>query len=356
MALQRMVIALLLSASCSWLILASASTTYKGYGTVYSLSSPFDGNCNFMSWPEAAVTKYAALNAEQWEETMNCGRCAEVSCTDASCSGQPEIVYIMDQCPGCGYGDLDLSPDAFESITGQSYTKLSIEWKFVDCPISNNVQYCLKTGSNEFWVAVQPTNFVSGVASLSINGQKTTMVNSAYYFLVDGCGTSVADLNSVSISMKGLNGEVFEETLSLTADKCTTGNRQFVSSGDTSQTTITNSLTSSISTGLTRTSSISQTATFVHSKTPTLTLASMPTATVASAQEKASSSNRLYSTAAIVAAVSVALAIVGSVTMIVRKKCKRLEESKIVDDRTSPESYVSIRSPKAEVTVVYSAV
>ncbi|ETM32339.1 hypothetical protein L914_20239, partial [Phytophthora nicotianae] len=197
------------------------------------------GNCNFMNWPEAAVTKYAALNAEQWEETMNCGRCAEVSCTDASCSGQSEIVYIMDQCPGCAYGDLDLSPDVFESITGQSYTKLSIEWKFVDCPISNNVQYCLKTGSSEFWVAVQPANCVSGVQSLSINGQETSVIDSAYYFLIDGSGESVADLNSISISIKGVNGEVLEETLSLSADECTEGSKQFSSSSDASQTTIT---------------------------------------------------------------------------------------------------------------------
>ncbi|KAG3005570.1 hypothetical protein PC123_g18304, partial [Phytophthora cactorum] len=112
MTLQPIASVLLLAIPC----LVSGSATYEGYGTVYTLSSPSDGNCNFMSWPDDAVTKYAALNTEQWEETMNCGRCAEVSCTDASCSGETsEIVYIMDQCPGCAYGDLDLSPDVFES-------------------------------------------------------------------------------------------------------------------------------------------------------------------------------------------------------------------------------------------------
>ncbi|KAG2761512.1 hypothetical protein PC129_g18449 [Phytophthora cactorum] len=145
----------------------------------------------------------------------------------------------MDQCPGCAYSDLDLSPDVFESIAGQSYTKLSIEWKFVDCPISNKVQYCLKTGSSEFWVAVQPANFVSGVESLSINGQETSLIDSAYYFLIDGSGESVADLSSMGVSMTGVNGEVLEETLSLTADECTEGSSQFSSSVDASQTTIT---------------------------------------------------------------------------------------------------------------------
>ncbi|RLN54423.1 hypothetical protein BBJ29_008943 [Phytophthora kernoviae] len=138
---------------------------------------------------------YAALNADQWDDTMNCGRCAEVWCTDASCSGRSsEIVYILDQCPGCSHGDLDLSPAVFKSVMGQSPSKLSIAWKFVDCPVSNNVQYCLKSGSSEFWVAIQPANFASGVESLKINGQKTSMVDSAYYFLIDGsvCGCALA--------------------------------------------------------------------------------------------------------------------------------------------------------------------
>ncbi|KAE9006114.1 hypothetical protein PF005_g13426 [Phytophthora fragariae] len=243
---------------------------YEGYGTVYTLSAPSDGNCNFMSWPDAAVTKYAALNTEQWEETMNCGRCAQVSCTDASCAGQSsEIVYIMDQCPGCAYGDLDLSPDVFESITGQSYTKLSIEWEFVDCPVSNNVQYCLKTGSSEFWVAVQPANFVSGVQSLSINGQGTSLIDSAYYFLIDGSGESVADLNSVSISLTGVNGEVLEETVSLSADECTDGTKQFAASSSAQSTILAGSTSTSSPTTSYSTTAPTSAPTATPTPTPT---------------------------------------------------------------------------------------
>ncbi|KAG7388746.1 hypothetical protein PHYBOEH_007699 [Phytophthora boehmeriae] len=232
-----------------------------------------------MSWPSDATTKYAALNAEQWEETMNCGRCAEVWCTDSSCASQSsEIVYIMDQCPGCEYGDLDLSPDVFEGITGQSYTKLGIEWKFVDCPISKNVEYCLKTGSSEFWVAIQPANFVSGVQSLKINGQETTVIDSAYYFLIDGSGESVADLNAVSISLTGVNGEVLEETVSLTADNCTEGNSQF-STSDATQSEImagSKSSTATTTSAPATATTPSPTPTPVHTPTQTPTAAPGP--------------------------------------------------------------------------------
>ncbi|CEG47468.1 RlpA-like double-psi beta-barrel domain [Plasmopara halstedii] len=211
---------------------------YQGFGTVYTLTSPFNGNCNFMHSPDEAGTKYAALNAEQWEETMNCGRCVEVSCTDPTCADRPsEVVHILDQCPGCGYGGLDLSPEVFEKITGQTYTILPIEWKFVDCPVSSNVEYCLKTGSTEFWVAVQPTNLDSGVTSMKIDNQETSRVDSAFYFLIDGKGKSVANLSALSISLTNVNGEVLEDTLSMKADLCTAGSSQFSPSGDIYQTT-----------------------------------------------------------------------------------------------------------------------
>ncbi|POM71753.1 Carbohydrate-binding protein [Phytophthora palmivora] len=318
-----------------------------------------------MNWPSDAVTKYAALNAEQWEETMNCGRCAEVTCTDSSCAGQSsEIVYIMDQCPGCEYGDLDLSPDVFESITGQSYTKLSIEWKFVDCPISNNVQYCLKTGSSEFWVAVQPANFVSGVQSLSINGQETSVINSAYYFLIDGSGESVADLSSISISLTGVNGEVIEETMSLTADECTEGSKQFSSSAPITEAPATEIPTSAPVTEAPTSAPVTEapTTTPVTTAPPTeatsAPLTPTPAATEASVQE-ASNSGGLHSTGAIIgliAAVCVALGAVVGVTMVVYKKRKMLEEHKNLEDRDSLASYVSIRTPRPEVPVMHSAV
>eukprot|EP00644_Phytophthora_capsici_P002683 jgi/Phyca11/563328/estExt2_Genewise1.C_PHYCAscaffold_110687 len=226
--------------------LAGGDTYFTGDGTSYTLGQVSAGNCNFMYDPGVG-DNYAALNNEQWDSTLNCGRCAEVSCADSRCSDttSTQTVYIVDRCPECKEGDLDLSPTVFKTLTGSDPSRYSIKWKFfVDCPVSNNVQYCLKTGSSEFWVAVQPANFVSGVQSLSINGQETSVIDSAYYFLIDGSGESVADLSSVSISLTGVNGEVLEETLSLTADECTEGNKQFSSIGDTSQSTITSTKTS----------------------------------------------------------------------------------------------------------------
>ncbi|TYZ59624.1 hypothetical protein PybrP1_012230 [[Pythium] brassicae (nom. inval.)] len=209
---------------------ATSDTYFRGEGTVYTLSNPTHGNCNFMAYPDDAVVKYAALNTPQWDATRNCGRCAEVSCTDARCAGatkSAEVVHIVDQCPGCAAGDLDLSPTVFKAITGLDSDRLSIKWKFVDCPVASRIKFCLKKGSNAFWAAIQPTNFVAGVASVRVNGQATTMVDSAYYFLLDGKSETTVDLSKLRITVIGLNGEVIDDTVSFASSDCVEGAKQF---------------------------------------------------------------------------------------------------------------------------------
>jgi expansin (peptidoglycan-binding protein) len=216
----------------------NADEYFTGDGTAYTLGQTSAGNCNMMSALDFATTDYAALNDKQWDGLQNCGRCAEVSCADDRCSDQSTsvVVQILDRCPECQHGDLDLSPSVFTNLTGSTPSRYTVSWKFVDCPVQGNVNYCLKGGSNNFWTAVQPTNFATGVQSLQINGQETTMLGSAYYYLLDGASEAQTDLTSVTISMTDVNGNSIEDTVSLTADSCTEGANQFPSGGSTSQT------------------------------------------------------------------------------------------------------------------------
>ncbi|RLN95857.1 hypothetical protein BBJ28_00008385 [Nothophytophthora sp. Chile5] len=226
----------LLVAAASVLAVASADEYFTGDGTAYTLGDTSAGNCNFMSALGFASTNYAALNDKQWDGLQNCGRCAEVSCADDRCTDQTttEVVQLLDRCPECAYGDLDLSPTVFSSLTGSDPARYTIKWKFVDCPLTGNVNYCLKGGSNNFWTAVQPTNVATGVSSLQINGQDTTMVDSAYYYLLDGASQTQTDLTSMTITLTDVNGNSIEDTVSLTAGSCTEGSHQFPSSGGSS--------------------------------------------------------------------------------------------------------------------------
>ncbi|KAG3020409.1 hypothetical protein PC121_g14410 [Phytophthora cactorum] len=219
------------------LAVTNADEYFTGDATAYTLGQTSAGNCNMMSALDIATTDYAALNNEQWDGLQNCGRCAEVSCADDRCADQSTsvVVQILDRCPECKQGDLDLSPSVFKTLTGSHPSRYTIKWKFVDCPVSGNVNYCLKGGSNNYWMGVQPTNCATGVKSLKINGQDTTMLGSAYYYLLDGASQVQTDLTSLTISLTDVNGNSIEDTVSLTADSCTEGANQFPSGGSTSQ-------------------------------------------------------------------------------------------------------------------------
>ncbi|KAL4115127.1 hypothetical protein PRIC2_014021 [Phytophthora ramorum] len=201
----------------------SSVSAFTGHGTVYGPIQPSGGNCALMSYPEYAVSNYAAINKDQWDDTMNCGRCAVVKCVDSQCvspSKASEIVYIIDQCPGCENGDLDLSPTVFEAITGLSYTILDIEWEFVTCPMDQKIEYCLKPGSSAYWAAIQPTNMAAGVDSVTIDGKTASMVDSAYFFLLDGDSVATTDLSHVTIQMTSVTGEVIEDVVSFENAEC----------------------------------------------------------------------------------------------------------------------------------------
>ncbi|CEG46698.1 uncharacterized protein PHALS_03303 [Plasmopara halstedii] len=105
---------------------------------------------------------------------------------------------------------------------------------------------------------------------MKINNQETSRVDSAFYFLIDGKGKSVANLSELTISVTGVNGEVLEDTLSMKADLCTAGSSQFSPSGDIDQTT-TISVDSFSSTETSSTNSAQEIPTATPTNAPTET-------------------------------------------------------------------------------------
>lgn len=292
-----MVSVLHLSTVAAFAAAAVSAEYYEGDGTSYTLGDVSDGNCNFMSAISIASTNYAALNSDQWDDLANCGRCAEVSCIDDQCEDQSTtaIVQILDKCPECSSGDLDLSPTVFKNITGSDPSRLTIRWRFVECPNPGTIEVCLKTGSNGYYVAVQPTNTLVGVASVTINGESTTMVDSAYYYLITS--TSDVDLTAVQVSITSIEGEVVDGTYSLTAGECVDTNQQFTISSD-SQTSSQASTTTSSQTSTTTTSQTSSQATSTTTApTATTTAPTSTTATTTSAPSTTSASQTESSTA-----------------------------------------------------------
>src|SRR5262249_50061263 len=68
------------------------------------------------------------------------------------------VVRVVDRCPGCRHGDLDLSREAFAAIAPLSDGRTKIAWRDVACPVTGPVVYQIKRGSNASWTAIQLRN------------------------------------------------------------------------------------------------------------------------------------------------------------------------------------------------------
>lgn len=132
-------------------------------GDVTSFGGSIGGFCGFKEVPKFHV----ALNAEQWNNSLDCGRCVSISY-----KGSPPITaMISDKCPECKYGDLDLFTDLYSELIKQSPGREKISWNFVNCPnsmISENIE--LKVHSiNYYWLAITPVSLKCGITKIEIS-------------------------------------------------------------------------------------------------------------------------------------------------------------------------------------------
>lgn len=131
--------------------------SHSGEGTYYDATG--DGNCMFGPSPNDLLV--GAMNQTDYLASAACGRCALVQGPSGSVS-----VRIVDRCPECKPGDIDLAPQAFEKIAALSLGRVDITWSYVPCPVSGAVGYRFKEGSNQWWTAVQVRNHRYGIAKL----------------------------------------------------------------------------------------------------------------------------------------------------------------------------------------------
>jgi expansin (peptidoglycan-binding protein) len=69
----------------------------------------------------------AAMNKAQYAKSV-CGKCILVTGPKGTVK-----VRIVDLCPGCASGDVDLSEEAFAKIALLSAGRVKISWSFVTC-------------------------------------------------------------------------------------------------------------------------------------------------------------------------------------------------------------------------------
>lgn len=152
---------------------------HNGEGTAYSDAVPDATGfaCARREIPKKAQRMFAAINSDMWDNGENCGKCVQVWCVDSFCKKrfEPKTLMVMDKCPECGPGDLDLSIPAYEEVTGIWPHRLKFEWKFVDCvdefDYGEKIRMDLKAGPNQWWRAFYFSMNKQRLANVTLDGR-----------------------------------------------------------------------------------------------------------------------------------------------------------------------------------------
>ena len=129
-----------------------------GEATFYTFASGA-GSCMFDSTPNDLMV--GAMNDVDYGNSQVCGECVSLTGPNGII-----LIRIVDRCPGCLQGDIDLSPLAFSLIADTALGRVPISWKVVPCPVTGTIQYHFKDGSNQWWTALQIRNHRHPILSL----------------------------------------------------------------------------------------------------------------------------------------------------------------------------------------------
>jgi expansin (peptidoglycan-binding protein) len=138
----------------------SAAGVIAGTATHYVLSGA--GNCSFPTPPADGL--FVALSPAEYDGAAACGGYLEVSGPDGSVRAE-----VIDQCPPCASGHIDLSEAAFSRIAPLSAGLVSVTYQAVaDPPLAGPVSLQVKEGSSQYWLALLAMNTGNALASVQV--------------------------------------------------------------------------------------------------------------------------------------------------------------------------------------------
>jgi expansin (peptidoglycan-binding protein) len=119
-------------------------------------------NCSYPSPPADGL--YAALPPAEYGNAAACGEYLQVSGPDGSVR-----VKVIDQCPECAAGHVDLSEAAFARLAPLSAGLISVSYAPVtDPPLPGPLSVEVKQGSSRYWLALLADNPGNPLASVQV--------------------------------------------------------------------------------------------------------------------------------------------------------------------------------------------
>ena len=159
----------------------------EGLATYYDATGA--GNCSFDATPDDLDV--AAMNEEQYDGAALCGGCALVKGVRGEL-----LVRIVDRCPDCERGHIDLGREAFAKVADPEAGRVLVTWQLAPCAVQGNVSYRYMEGSSQYWTAIQVRNHRLPIAKLEIEkgGTFVDVPRELYNYFVDGAGAGEGPL------------------------------------------------------------------------------------------------------------------------------------------------------------------
>ena len=151
------------------------------------LASGGMGNCSYPSPPAGQL--YVALSPSEYGAAAACGSYLQVSGPDGSVT-----VEVVDQCPECQAGHIDLSEQAFAKIAPLSAGLVPVTYHtLTDPPLPAPLAMLVKAGSSAYYLALLPINNGNPLASVAISQgsgswQELSRTTYGYWLASSGAG------------------------------------------------------------------------------------------------------------------------------------------------------------------------
>lgn len=177
---------------------------HDGVATYYDADG--SGNCSFDAGP-ADFPMVAAMNIIDYAASAVCGACVQIDGPDGQIT-----VRIVDSCPGCMKGHIDLAEGAFPMIADKQLGIVDITWRYVSCAVDGPIVYHFKEGSNQWWTAVQIRNHRNAIAKFEFKDesdqwQSVSRVDYNYFVADQGMGPG-----PYAFRVTDVNGNVLEDS------------------------------------------------------------------------------------------------------------------------------------------------
>jgi expansin (peptidoglycan-binding protein) len=144
----------------------TGNTVHRGKATFYD-SAGEGGNCSYVSAPEDRL--YVALGPSEYSAGAACGGYLDVT----GPKGRVRVL-VMDKCPECEPGHLDLSKEAFAKIADPVDGVVPISYKAVTNPaVPGPLGFRIKEGASRYWFAVLVVDHGNPLRSVEVRSGST---------------------------------------------------------------------------------------------------------------------------------------------------------------------------------------